>query len=197
MNCKQGDLAVIVRSLDGNHGALVRVVRDSGYRDDAQHWWVCEALQPIRCADRDVRAGDRLCVADADLSHIRDNDGKDETLTWVDKPERVTRMTGRSGSEALRLDAAIAACDAHEVAGLNGVFDSWQSYAARRAVLEAEYSAALAEVSIRAARRLSAQYRECRLPREGSLPDRANPARDESPKAIEPDPKGRAQGEQA
>lgn len=31
--------------------------------------------------------------------------------------------------------------------------------------------------------------------REGSLPDRANPARDESPKAIEPDPEGRAQGE--
>ena len=37
-----------------------------------------------------------------------------------------------------------------------------------------------------------AQWADVHL-REGSLPDRANPARDESPKAIEPDPKGRAQ----
>lgn len=39
-------------------------------------------------------------------------------------------------------------------------------------------------------------YRGCE-PREGSLPDRANPARDESPKAIEPGGEATRPGESA
>jgi hypothetical protein len=108
MNCKPGDLAVIVRSKFGNDWKLVRVheasplngmpfgtralVRGNEFvvSHDNAFGWVVEALgEPIKKEHRAYR----FCPApDKCLRPIRDPgaDARDETLTWADKPERVT-----------------------------------------------------------------------------------------------------------
>ena len=84
MNCKPGDLAVIVRSKYGHAGKLVLVtVADRGGQPLT---WEVEPLWNIplkfrkeyfRCRDKNLRP-------------IRDNDGPDETLAWAGKPNEVT-----------------------------------------------------------------------------------------------------------
>lgn len=89
MNCKPGDIARIVLSVDGNVDKLVSVERDSGSRDDGTVWWVCVALQPVNSHERVSLPGTRLFCADRALRPIRDQPGEDETLTWAGKPEQV------------------------------------------------------------------------------------------------------------
>lgn len=84
MNCKPGDLAVIVRSAAGNEGRIVQCLDfvgvGDGYYDDS---WLIDreiagTFEPLRF------------ISDSKLRPLRDNDGEDETLTWAGKPAGVT-----------------------------------------------------------------------------------------------------------
>ena len=108
MNCKPGDLAVVVRSNFGNCGKLVRVIGPSplngkplgtkaeiaGGKFQVKSYpsafsWVIEALgQPLV---KESGKSYQICPAgDHHLRPIRDQDGQDETLTWAGKPEGVS-----------------------------------------------------------------------------------------------------------
>jgi hypothetical protein len=86
MNCKPGDLAVIVRSIAGNEGKIVRCVTPV-FMDGilgAGMRWVTDPPLP------DFLGNGSYPPLDANMRPIRDNDGADETLTWASKPEGVT-----------------------------------------------------------------------------------------------------------
>jgi hypothetical protein len=89
LNCKQGDLAVIVRSSAGNEGKVVRCLRLvrqqrfecrlTGFSEVADSW---ETDTMMFGSD-----GRRDCfVADRNLRPIRDNPGEDEMLRIAGKP---------------------------------------------------------------------------------------------------------------
>lgn len=85
MNCKPGDLAVVVRSVCGNEGKICRVLRASELELPD---WVVEFPTEI-----EWEIGQRSRVghaADTSLRPIRDSDGPDETLAWAGKPNEVT-----------------------------------------------------------------------------------------------------------
>lgn len=86
MNCRPGDLAVLVRPEDPrNLGALVLVVRHT----DLHGIWLCEALQNMWFWDAPLRPGERGFAADEALRPLRDSDGDDETLAWAPNPQQV------------------------------------------------------------------------------------------------------------
>ena len=82
LNCKQGDLAVIVRSMAGNEGKIVRCLRlvfDPSHYFDGPRWLI----------DREVPHSTRgtvRTIADCALRPLRDNEGEDETLQLVGRP---------------------------------------------------------------------------------------------------------------
>ena len=80
MNCKQGDLAVIVRSTIGNEGCIVKCV---------DYLPVHLFFSGILCnncwrLDREIKG--QFVAQDAWLRPIRDSDGEDEILRMVGKP---------------------------------------------------------------------------------------------------------------
>lgn len=98
LNCKPGDLAVIVKSrFPENIGILVSVLRQyvegehlpgdpfSMYEGPDGVSWVVESVgKPIRKWGKKKNHDLRTTVfADVCLRPIRDNDGEDETLQWV------------------------------------------------------------------------------------------------------------------
>lgn len=84
MNCKPGDLAVIVRSKKGHLGKLVHVLCID--REDRLGTWEVKPLWNIK-----LPSGKKyFYIPDSQLKPIRPNDGQDETLTWAGKPEQVT-----------------------------------------------------------------------------------------------------------
>lgn len=90
MNCKPGDIAVIVQSTHGQHGALLSVEKDSGRRDSGHHWWLVKALQTLRFSNGTIcHAGDLGYAADANIRPLRDSDGEDEMLRIAGKPQEV------------------------------------------------------------------------------------------------------------
>lgn len=88
MNCKPGDLAVIVRSTCGNEGKIVRCVSlffhpgflQPDFSIVAGPAWVVEPPVVGWCGD--VLPG----VRDALLRPLRDSDGEDEVLRMVGRP---------------------------------------------------------------------------------------------------------------
>ena len=79
MNCKQGDLAVIVKVIPGIGaeqyiGKIIRCER----LFSPLAWWLPDDF------------GCHLAVLDAHLRPIRDNDGEDEMVRIAGKPEQVT-----------------------------------------------------------------------------------------------------------
>lgn len=81
MNCKPGDLAMIVSIESPYHrGKIVTVVRVSNMFDDS---WVCDP-------DLEDAEGVGIDWADCALRPIRPTDGEDETLQWAGKPNEVT-----------------------------------------------------------------------------------------------------------
>lgn len=83
LNCKQGDLAVVVRSWAGNEGKIVQCVRllpgGPDWIEDGPRWEI----------DRGVpsRNGYPLfSVADSCLRPLRDSEGEDEALRLVGRP---------------------------------------------------------------------------------------------------------------
>ena len=92
MNCKQGDLAIIVRSNSGHEGKILRCVKFL-----PQHHWRSPDLSTFFEdgweTDTHLKswAGDVHCnYPDSQLRPIRDQDGEDEMLRIAGKPERMT-----------------------------------------------------------------------------------------------------------
>ena len=84
MNCKQGDLAVIVRSYAGNEGKVVRCVSLC----ERPFWYTARWPGPTWHIDREL-PGETFpvsVVADCQLRPLRDSDGEDEMLRLVGKP---------------------------------------------------------------------------------------------------------------
>jgi hypothetical protein len=83
LNCKQGDLAVIVRSEAGNEGAIVQCMR---LLPPGTEGW--ETLGPRWMVDRVLNGncGPVRSVPDARLRPLRDSDGEDEVLRLVGRP---------------------------------------------------------------------------------------------------------------
>ena len=84
MNCKQGDLAVIVRSVAGNEGKIVRCVRFIGNEvasmgDGISIYAMWHVEPPIN----DWRGFAKSVCADAFMRPLRDSDGEDEVLRLV------------------------------------------------------------------------------------------------------------------
>ena len=83
MNCKQGDLAVIVRALNPeNLGRICRVIGAGIGKGDG--WWLVELPHAIRWLEGPVSAIGN--AHDSVLRPIRDNGGDDETLIWAGLP---------------------------------------------------------------------------------------------------------------
>lgn len=86
MNCKQGDLAVIVKSYAGNEGKIVRCIDFIGDVHGPHNiivpTWRIDRRLPHCEGGLDNRVGD------FQLRPIRDADGQDETLTWKDVPHK-------------------------------------------------------------------------------------------------------------
>ena len=78
MNCKQGDLAVVIRPPQSKPEWLGRIVKITEPSKRKPGWWAVEP-GPWKRA---------ICI-DANLRPIRDQPGDDETLTWAGKPEKV------------------------------------------------------------------------------------------------------------
>lgn len=89
MNCKPGDLAVIVRpSNPQNIGKIVRVIEcklTSWIDGSTGYGWSFEG--PVMFGITGVKA---TRINDDILRPIRDQPGQDESLTWAPKPEKVT-----------------------------------------------------------------------------------------------------------
>lgn len=93
MNCKPGDLAVIVKNLDGNTDRFVFVESDSGKRDSGNVWWVCTSASAIYTFNSGrINPGERMFIADSVLRPIRDpgDDATDEMVQLLGKPSEVT-----------------------------------------------------------------------------------------------------------
>jgi hypothetical protein len=92
MNCKQGDLAVVVRSASGNEGRIVRCIRTMGVVEWKGPGNVIKGRGVAWLIDPPLPAWhgrlDRLAL-DACLRPIRDQDGEDEMLRIVGKPHEV------------------------------------------------------------------------------------------------------------
>jgi hypothetical protein len=87
LNCKPGDFAVIVRvrTLTQNLGALVECVEFVG---GPENEWRCKTLSPLQGTFRMCPAGGIGRIRDGSLRPIRDSDGEDETLQWLDVPNK-------------------------------------------------------------------------------------------------------------
>jgi hypothetical protein len=95
MNCKKGDLAVVVRSSHGNEGKVVRCVQfipafrrifADGSSQTTAGWEIDPRLASFDGPDACWAAPDEC------LRPIRDpgDDATDETLTWLPVPTKVT-----------------------------------------------------------------------------------------------------------
>lgn len=87
MNCKPGDLAVVVRSVSGNLGKVVRVrvmINDVEFIDGSKlRCWTFEGPTMFGSLGRLVTV-----IPDECLRPLRDNPGQDETLTWAGLPNK-------------------------------------------------------------------------------------------------------------
>ena len=96
MNCKQGDLAIVVCSVSSNEGKIVRCVKlhtlPHGFDADGR-WqdqpigarWVIEPTLPVDRGDYSYT------IADAYLRPIRGTEGQDEMLRIAGVPATVLR----------------------------------------------------------------------------------------------------------
>lgn len=90
MNCKPGDLAIVVRSAAGNLGKVVRCIR---LATEAEKHELCFFQREAMWFTDTPMTSTWGCVDtlmfDAYLRPIRDSDGEDEMLRIVGKPETV------------------------------------------------------------------------------------------------------------
>jgi len=90
MNCKQGDLAVMVKSYAGNQGKIVQCIR-LATKEEIDDAWFLTKDGPIWIIDRlipTIKKGLQRLAIDAQLRPIRPSEGQDETLTWAPVPKK-------------------------------------------------------------------------------------------------------------
>lgn len=86
MNCKPGDLAVIVRSNQiSNIGKIVTVLRV--YPRAEQSWWICSG-SVLHGLYSDWPPGAEVGMYDNHMRPIRDNDGEDEMIRIAGLPHK-------------------------------------------------------------------------------------------------------------
>jgi hypothetical protein len=87
MNCKPGDVAIIVRGAKRDLGRMVLVVGPAR-RPDSDWTIRCVAGRPLIAKDHNGqrRPAVEPCAMDYQLRPLRDNDGEDETFTWAGRP---------------------------------------------------------------------------------------------------------------
>ena len=86
MNCKQGDLAIIVRSMAGNEGKIVRCLRFVGYVEGFvgnDRWEIDTKIISFKRVLHNT-------TQDSWMRPIRPTDGEDEMLRIAGKPQRMT-----------------------------------------------------------------------------------------------------------
>ena len=84
LNCKPGDLAIVVSG--AAVGAIVRCVErfDGPWFDGSfEAGWMIDRVLPT------LVFGSNCFRVDRALRPIRDNDGEDETLQWLEVPRKV------------------------------------------------------------------------------------------------------------
>ena len=94
MNCKPGDLAIMVKSLAGNEGKIVRCVRMLGMVRKYDNYGVVTCVPDVWEIDQQVPSVGQIPtsrVRDAWLRPIRPqpDDAQDETLTWLPAPTQI------------------------------------------------------------------------------------------------------------
>ena len=87
MRCKPGDLAVYVGRVPEAHGQITKIVAFSTHFSIGH----LGGIGPCWHVDPPIRhtGCDWWFAQDGALRPIRDNDGADETLAWVGKPESI------------------------------------------------------------------------------------------------------------
>lgn len=87
MNCKQGDLAIIVKSVAGNEGKIVRCVKF--HKNLLVNFPNCQKQEDVWEIDRKLHSVNNS-VSNICVSHwlipIRDQDGEDEMLKIAGYP---------------------------------------------------------------------------------------------------------------
>lgn len=89
MNCKQGDIAVVVRSFAGNEGRVLTCLRLASRMEcEAEHlpWWNEDAVWVTDALLRCTFGPATRLYPDSRLRPLRDSDGKDEMLRLVCRP---------------------------------------------------------------------------------------------------------------
>jgi hypothetical protein len=88
MNCKPGDLAIVVRCPDEAYeiGKIVTCLRREDFLG-VPAWRIDPPLRTVTKGDWMVEGS---WIEDACLRPIRDNPGKDETLDWCPVPTKET-----------------------------------------------------------------------------------------------------------
>jgi hypothetical protein len=89
LNCKQGDLAVVVKSTAGNEGKIVRCVRMHDSETHDLDGWPTFSSGPRWVIDRPLHglAGRPIYTCpDRFLRPLKDSDGEDEVLRLVGRP---------------------------------------------------------------------------------------------------------------
>lgn len=89
MNCKQGDLAIFVKSKYGNIGRIVTCIR-LATKADFIRFSAEDPQEPAWLVDIYLHGSihDIPLARDGNLRPIRDSDGQDETLTWQPVPKK-------------------------------------------------------------------------------------------------------------
>lgn len=87
MNCKQGDLAMVVRSWARNEGKIVTCIRLTPYQEhdlrDFGYVWQVDAML------RDADGNESRFIHDDQLRPLRNDPGQDETIAWAGLPEEI------------------------------------------------------------------------------------------------------------
>lgn len=90
MNCRLGDLAIVVNDFENpeNNGALLKIVAHTRPGQwDIPADWNCIPLSTFRFDDKVVAPGRGvLGYRDRELRPLRDNDGQDQTFDWAGHP---------------------------------------------------------------------------------------------------------------
>lgn len=141
MNCKQGDLAIVVRAKNGQTehlGKLVEVLyaaplTNHSLPDGFPHkasdpgYWIVKFQSKIRVpVASHHRMAQYASVSDRALRPIRDNDGTDETLSdeWAGKPKK-TPITVTSDEEAARIAETTPGSHIHVVSRSGNVLSEY------------------------------------------------------------------------
>lgn len=93
MQCKPGDLAIVVNDLDHpiNNGCLLEILcRAIPGAHSIPADWVARPLSTFRFGDRICPPGTPRVVVyrDIELRPLRDSDGDDETIAWAGLPKK-------------------------------------------------------------------------------------------------------------